>query len=274
MKKLPIGIQTFQDIRRDEFIYVDKTSLIYELVLYYRYIFLSRPRRFGKSMLIDTIKCLFEGRKELFLGLYIENRWNWEQSFPVVKIDFTSGDYKKLNLTEKIGEILRDVIQYHDLSIVWHADESILFKRVLQQVHQKYKTKVVILVDEYDKPILDCLTQTELAQNNRDILRGFYSVIKGCDAWIQFAMLTGVSKFSKTSIFSGLNNLFDITLFQRCATICGYTEEELDIYFADYLESVNRNELKKWYNGYCWDSNSPKVYNPYDILLYLNTKKF
>ncbi|GIV43450.1 MAG: hypothetical protein KatS3mg035_0573 [Bacteroidia bacterium] len=146
------------------------------------------------------------------------------------------------------------------------------FREIILELHKKYQQKVVILIDEYDKPILDCITDHETAKANREILKGFYSVIKGADEYLRFVFLTGVSKFSKTSLFSGLNNLEDITLSKKYANICGYTHDDLLHYFQDYLQNVDLEEVKRWYNGYCWDIQTPKVYNPFDVLLFLENE--
>ncbi|MCS7074171.1 MAG: AAA family ATPase, partial [Bacteroidia bacterium] len=252
-QELPIGISSFEKIREQNFIYVDKTELIYQLVKTYGSYFLSRPRRFGKSLLVDTIKNLFEGRKELFEGLAIYNHWNWEQKFPVIKLDFTSGEFKYSGkLLEKIFKILFDNYQYHQIPYTQSNNYNIDFQNLIQKTYAKYNQKVVIVVDEYDKPILDCIEDKNQAVEHRDILRDLYSVIKGSDEYLRFVILTGVSKFSKTSIFSGLNNLTDITMMKDFATICGYTHDELLNNFSIYLEQVDLDEVKRWYNGYCW----------------------
>lgn len=275
-KNLPIGISSFESLITGNYIYVDKTSLIYELVKGFNKFFLSRPRRFGKSLLIDTIHCLFEGKKKLFQGLYIYDKWDWSQKFPVIKIDFVGSQFTNSEkVKNRLFENLKEIINYHQIDIEFSNDLDILFHRIIHELAQKYQQKVVILIDEYDKPILDPILNTEVAKNNREILKGFYSVIKANDANLQFVFLTGVSKFSKTSIFSGLNHLNDITLNKQYANLCGYTHEELLYYFKDYLQNVDLEQVQKWYNGYCWDVEKPKVYNPFDILLFLeNDKKF
>lgn len=274
-KDLPIGINTFENIIKYNYVYVDKTKFIYEITRKLGKYFLSRPRRFGKSLLLDTIKCLFEGKKELFEGLYIYDKWDWNKKYPVIKIDFVGGNFIETeNLKKRLYENLIEICEYHQLEIAADNDLSVWFRRIILSLHQKYQQKVVILVDEYDKPILDCITDTQTAIQNREILKGFYSVIKASDEVLQFAFLTGVSKFTKTSIFSGLNNLWDITLEKEFATICGYTHEDLLNDFSEYLEGIDLEEVKRWYNGYCWDIEEPKVYNPFDILKFLHNKKY
>ncbi len=269
MKKLPIGIQTFSEIIKSNYYYVDKTKVLSELVANGKYYFLSRPRRFGKSLFLDTLKEAFEGNRDLFRGLYIENNWDWSKKNPVIRIEFGSGQLRIASeLDQKITEILNEHANTVSISF---KNETISgkFRELIIGLEKKYANKVVILVDEYDKPILDNITNKEMAREMRDGLRNFYSVIKGADAYIQFVFITGVSKFSKVNLFSGLNNLQDITIDSDYATICGYTEKELSI-FEERLVDVNREELKLWYNGYNFLGDS--VYNPFDILLFLRSR--
>ena len=271
MKKLPIGIQTFSKIREDNYCYVDKTPLIESLLHSGSYFFLSRPRRFGKSLFLDTLKEAFSGNQELFKGLYLEDHWDWNVVYPVIKIDFGGGVYKDpKRLETSIREIFRELIDKEALII---ENETIagIFRELIVELEKKYSNRVVILIDEYDKPILDNITDSLVAKQMRDGLRDLYSVIKTSDAHIKFVFITGVSKFSKINLFSGLNNIEDITLNKKYATICGYTESELSV-FQDYLVDVDRDELKLWYNGYNFLGD--KVYNPFDILLYLRNKEF
>lgn len=271
MKKLPIGIQTFSEIIQNNYCYVDKTKIVSDLIGSGKLFFLSRPRRFGKSLFLDTLKEAFEGNQDLFKGLYLENNWDWSIKYPVIRIDFVTGVLKTNNeLDLRIGEILRE--HANNVSIQLKSDTiSGKFRELILELEKKYSQKVVILIDEYDKPILDNITESERAKEMRDGLRNFYSVIKGADAHIEFVFITGVSKFSKVNLFSGLNNLEDITLDNNFATICGYTENELSN-FGEWLEGVDREELKVWYNGYNFLGES--VYNPFDILLYLKNKKY
>jgi len=271
MKKLPIGIQTFSKIREDNYCYVDKTPLIESLLHSGSYFFLSRPRRFGKSLFLDTLKEAFSGNQELFKGLYLKDHWDWNVVYPVIKFDFGSGITKTSSeLDEVIHDKLNRIIRTENLEIN-SINLSEKFKDVILSLEKKYSNRVVILIDEYDKPILDNITDSIIAKQMRDGLRDLYSVIKTSDAHIKFVFITGVSKFSKINLFSGLNNIEDITLNKKYATICGYTESELSV-FQDYLVDVNRDELKLWYNGYNFLGD--KVYNPFDILLYLRNKEF
>lgn len=271
MKKLPLGIQTFSKMIEDNCYYVDKTKFIPQLLENGTYYFLSRPRRFGKSSFLDTLKEAFEGNEKLFKGLYLEKNWDWSKKYPVIKISFGGGVLKreeKLDIV--IQEILEDNAKIHNI-IFTKTSISGLFRELITELYYKYSMKVVVLIDEYDKPILDNITDKETAAKMRDGLKNLYSVIKDMDAFIKFVFITGVSKFSKVNLFSGLNNLTDITLDHRYATICGYTEDELSI-FQERLVDVNREELRQWYNGYNFLGD--KVYNPYDILLYLDKKEF
>ncbi|MGC8926503.1 MAG: AAA family ATPase, partial [Myxococcota bacterium] len=270
MKKLPIGIQTFEKIIGENYCYVDKTEIIYRLINSGTYFFLSRPRRFGKSLLIDTIKCLFEGREELFKGLWIEGRWDFSKRYPVIKIDFGSGVFKEREeLRKGIFYILDENRRALGVEIGGHTLTNTYLNDLIVRAVEKYGERVVILIDEYDKPILDNIEDPEVAREMREELKNLYSVLKGADAYIKFVMLTGVSKFSKVSLFSGLNNLSDITLDERYATICGYTQSEFESVFREYLDGVDMEKVKLWYNGYNWLGE--KVYNPFDILLFLDS---
>ena len=271
-RKLPIGIQTFRVIRDDDCYYVDKTDYIARLVAEAKHYFLSRPRRFGKSLLLDTLKELFEGNEALFAGLDIHPNWDWAIRHPVLRLSFAGGNFKvpsflEANFMEKLAAIEREFQVSDD-----YATAPGRFANLIAALHRQAGRPVVVLVDEYDKPILDALDEPELARANRDFLRGVYSVIKDSDAHVRFTFLTGVSKFSKVSLFSGLNNLTDITLEPAYSAICGYTEQDLDRVFAPELEGLDRNQLRHWYNGYSWLGET--VYNPFDILLLLRRREF
>lgn len=271
MRKLPLGIQNFPEIRNDKYVYIDKTQIALNLVESGKYYFLSRPRRFGKSLFLDTLKCLFEGRKELFEGLYIHDKWDWDRKYPVIRIDFAKGVLKTRDeLKEKLSSFLKANADDSGVEIS-SASVSTGFEELIRECFRKYKMPVVILIDEYDKPILDNITDEKTAIEMRDGLRDLYSVIKGMDQYIKFAFLTGVSKFSKMNLFSGLNNLRDITLSSEYAPICGYTQKDVEQSFVEYLDNVDLDELKNWYNGYSF-SGEP-VYNPYDILLFFQEGK-
>jgi len=266
MKKLPIGIQTFGKIRSQDFIYIDKTDIALQLIQNGAYYFLSRPRRFGKSLFLDTLKNIFEGNKALFKGLYIYDKYDWEQSYPVINISFTGGViHDRQYLDEKINNQLQLAADKFGIEFQFNNISDKFYELVLG-IYKKFNQEAVILIDEYDKPILDNITDPDIAVEMREGLKNLYSVIKDCDEYLKFVFLTGVSKFSKVSIFSGLNNLKDITTDERYAVICGYTQDDLERAFKEYLVSCDLDEIQRWYNGYSWLGE--KVYNPFDILLF------
>ncbi len=282
MKKLPLGIQNFPEIRNDRYVYIDKTGIALDLAENGKYYFLSRPRRFGKSLFLDTLKCLFEGRKELFEGLYIYDRWDWEKKYPVIKISFGGDVFRSADYLEKcITGLLEKNERDNEVTVLNRETTGNYFRFLIEACYRKYGMPVVVLVDEYDKPILDNITDEANAIEIRNILRGFYTSIKDSDQYIRFAFLTGVSKFSKMNLFSGLNNLRDITLSPDYAAICGYTQKNIEESFSEYLDGVDLEELKKWYNGYSFSGKpahsqpacNPLVYNPYDILLFFQEGK-
>ncbi len=269
MKKLPIGIQTFSSIIEGDFVYIDKTPQIVQMLQGAGRYFLSRPRRFGKSLLLDTLNQVFEGKKALFEGLYLEDQWDWSQKYPVLRFDFADGMFaSRAELDEEIRSQLRLQQNKHQVECE-EGSVSAVFRSLIQAVEKKYQQQVVILIDEYDKPILDNIEQTEQAAELRDGLKSFYSVMKGQDAHIRFIFMTGVTKFSKVSLFSGINQIKDITLDQRYSTLCGYTEQDLRTEFSGHLVGVDWHKLKTWYNGYSFCGEA--VYNPYDILLFLDS---
>ena len=272
-RKLPIGMQTFRKIREGHCYYVDKTAYIRQLLDEGEHYFLSRPRRFGKSLFLDTCKELFEGNEPLFEGLAIHDRWDWSVRHPVLRLSFGSGPFKEPGyLHEEVMDQLQ--ILEEESEVVAHHDAApARFRHLIRTLHQRAGRPVAILVDEYDKPILDALDAPEVARANRDFLRGLYAVVKDCDAHIRFSFITGVSKFSKVSLFSGLNNLKDITLNPRFSAICGYTDADLDTVFAPELGGLDRDQVRDWYNGYSWRGED-KVYNPFDILLLFDTREF
>ena len=269
LKKLPIGIQTFSEIRQEGYLYVDKTPQVRQLVEQGKYYFLARPRRFGKSLLVSTLQALFEGRRELFSGLAIEPVWDWDTRYPVIKISFGGVARDLPEMKALVAAILRSNQQR--LGIECHETPSggVWLKELIEQARQKYGQKVVILVDEYDKLIVDNLDQPEIASQGREVLRDLYTTIKDSDEHVKFAFLTGVSKFSKVSVFSGLNNLKDISLDPRYATLCGYTQHDLETTFAAHLHGADMAQVRQWYNGY--NFLGERVYNPFDILLFCDS---
>ncbi|MCI5146877.1 MAG: hypothetical protein D3923_15480, partial [Candidatus Electrothrix sp. AR3] len=267
MKKLPIGISTLSEIIKDDYVYIDKTQEALELIDNYKYAFLARPRRFGKSLFLDTLAEIFAGNKELFKGLYIHDRYTFDK-YPIIRISF-SGD---LRSPDGLRKTLMASLRYNKKRLGIECDDdtnfAVCFKELIENVDDAYQQRVVILIDEYDKAILDNLDQLNVALENREIIKSFYSVMKDCDRSIRFVFLTGVSKFTKTSIFSGLNNLTDISEKSRFAQICGYAEEDLTRHFPDLLRRVDYEKVKNWYNGY--NFMGKKVFNPYNILLFID----
>ena len=271
MKKLPIGIQTFSELvdPAENYVYVDKTEAVNTLVTSGKYYFLSRPRRFGKSVLLSTLYELFSANKPLFKDLFIEDKWNWETRYPVIRISFGSGDF---STEENFNTTLHDNLRSNQRRL--NLDDEILkqkpnscFRDIIELACQKYQQKAVILIDEYDKPILDHITDKKTARFNRDKLKGFYSIIKDLDEHLKFVLITGVSKFAKMNLFSGLNNLQDVTIDETYATICGYTQAEVEDNFAAHLTGVDMDKLREWYNGYNYFGEP--IYNPFDILLFI-----
>ena len=282
MKKLPIGVQTFSDIIHEDYLYVDKTREIYNVLSSGKYFFLSRPRRFGKSLLISTLHEIFAGNQELFKGLYIYDKIDW-QSRPVIHLDFLLIPHDTEDrLLYGLRETIKTIVEAHQLHLEMQ-EYDLAFQQLIMKLAEKYQQKVVVLVDEYDKPLIDAIEKPDIAQANRDILRNFYGVLKGCDPYLRLVFLTGVSKFSRVSIFSGLNNLDDITLEPQFATITGITQEELESYFADYLTLLQQSKklskddfldrIRFWYNGYSWDG-STLVYNPFSLLNFFKKQQF
>ena len=271
-RRLPIGIQTFRKIREEGYYYVDKTDYVRRLAEGGTHYFLSRPRRFGKSLLVDTIKELFEGSEELFRGLAIHDGWDW-LAHPVVRLDFSSGNYREPDALRQQAADQLDAIERETAVDARYATAPSRLSHLIRTLRKHTGRRVAVLVDEYDKPILDALEAPEIARANRDFLRGLYGTIKFCDADIEFTLLTGVSKFSKVNLFSGLNNLIDITLEPDYSAICGYTEADLDAVFAPELPGLDRDEIRDWYNGYNW-LGGENVYNPYDVLLLFRRRVF
>lgn len=284
MKHLPIGLQTFRDLVTGNFVYVDKTDIIYELIKKKSVYFFARPRRFGKSLLISTMQSIFEGKRELFKGLAIDQfDYDWTPK-PVIRIDFSGVDRStpKIFLIS-LKKYLLDVGQNFDLILDLNDQPSDMLKSLVSQLYAQYGP-VVLLVDEYDKPILDHLKDPEVAEQMRIYLRNFYDVFKFLDNYLHFVFLTGVSKFTQTSIFSGLNNLHDLSMKDLTATLCGYTKQEIEKNFEHHVQNfasklgVSGAEiidmLEHWYDGYIFEWGCEKVFNPFSVLKSLDDKKF
>lgn len=270
-KILPVGVAAFANIRKDNSYYVDKTPLIIDLLTTSRCVFLSRPRRFGKSLTLDTIAKLFAGQKDLFTGLYAEHHWDWEQTHPVIRLSFAN-EPEQYNINQLRSRIVTKLRRNADVLGVELDEEKLshdvgdAFGDLIFKAHQHYQQQVVVLIDEYDKPLIDNLSDKAIALEIRGILKSLYSQLKDLEEIIRFAMITSVSKFGQMSVFSGLNHIDDITLESRYSALCGYTQEELETVFAPELVGVDLEKLKLWYNGYNWNGES--VYNPFDILLF------
>ena len=283
--KLPIGIQDFESLRKDGYLYVDKTEQVYRLVSEGRYYFLSRPRRFGKSLLISTIKALFQGKRELFKGLAIDQKEDWDWAVhPVLHLDLNTNKYDKPEvLSQKLDESLNEWETLYDCARP-DLPLGMRFEKVIKSAYEKTGQRVVILVDEYDKPLLQAIGNRELQDEYRGTLKGFYGALKSMDGCIKFAMLTGVTKFGKVSVFSDLNNLRDISLDYDFHSICGITEQELLSYFPTQIDALaersklTREEciekLRRMYDGYHFDEDSPGMYNPFSVLNTFQTRKF
>ena len=286
-RKLPIGIQDFESIRKDGYLYVDKTGYIYELVHRGKPYFLSRPRRFGKSLFLSTLKAYFEGKKELFEGLKIdglerENEDAW-QKYPVFYIDFNKNNFKENNAIE-------DVLDAHlrEWESIYGNQEkdktlSVRFQYLIKKAVELTGKKAVVLVDEYDKPLLEGADE-EMIEHNKAVFKGFFSTLKSYDGYLKFVFITGVTKFSKISIFSDLNQLNDISLDYRYSGICGITDTELNSSFEPEIESLAANngltkeecleKLKQMYDGYHFHQNSEGVYNPFSLLSAFDKREF
>jgi hypothetical protein len=280
----PIGIQSFTEIRQGGYVYVDKTADIYKLASTGKYYFLSRPRRFGKSLLVSTMEAYFKGRKELFEGLAIENlEKDWEE-YPVLHLDFTGSRYTELSdLQTALDQQLSKWESLYGIASKY-TDPSARFKDVIDAARSKTGMRVVVLVDEYEKPIIDNIDNPGLMEQFRRELQGFYNVLKGKDDLIRFALLTGVTKLSKMSIFSGLNNLEDISMSPDFSSICGITSDEIKSYFGESVEALAKfnhlsvtdcyAKLAKMYDGYHFSIVSEGVYNPFSLLNAFKSKLF
>ena len=277
MKKLPLSRQDFKELILDNCIYIDKTQLIYRLITQGFEYFYSRPRRFGKSLLVSTLREIFRGNREIFKGLWIYDKIDWEEH-PVIEIYFNTLDYKNIGLNMGISKELDRIAKRNNIQTTENSI-ALKFKEIIEILGQN--KKVTILIDEYDKPIIDYLDNIPQAEENREILKNFYSVIKGSEQYIRFLFITGVSKFSKVSIFSDLNHLTDITLDETYNELTGITKTELKQYFSEYVQLLQEKykftypdifqALEDEYLGYSWNGID-FVYNPYCLLNVLSTK--
>jgi hypothetical protein len=279
MKNLPIGIQAFSDIRTNpnNYLYVDKTQYIYQMATTGKVYFLSRPRRFGKSLLLSAIENLFKGEKEMFEGLFIYDKWDWGKKSPVIKLDFGSFSTDSSEaLRKSFAFFLKRQAENFEINL--EASEIALpkaFEDLITKLAAKSSSKVVVLIDEYDMAILDNISNPEIREANRRILHDFYRVLKAKDEFLRFVFITGVSKFAGVSVFSGLNNIKDITFHEKYNSVCGYTQAELENNFPEHIAAsaqelqISKQDLldkiKHFYNGYSWNGKET-VYNPFSTL--------
>lgn len=276
MRKFPIGIQTFEDLRKKNFLYVDKTALVWRMANLGKPYFLSRPRRFGKSLLLSTFEAYFQGKKELFEGLAIEDMETEWNEYPVLHLDLNA---EKYDSSEKLHEILSRHLSQWELQYGKGIDENTLpgrFTGVIRRANEQTGQQVVVLVDEYDKPLLQAITNLQLLEEYRQTLKAFYGVLKSADRYLRFVFLTGVTKFSQVSVFSDLNQLNDISLDYSYATVCGITREELKKTFEPEIEIFGRKnhqtpeevvtEMARNYDGYHFHPDGEGVFNPFSVL--------
>ena len=285
MKGLPLSIQTFADVITGNCVYVDKTQYLHSLLLPAKSAyFLSRPRRFGKSTTVTTLEAIFQGRKELFDGLFIATTDYAWPVHPVIRLDMKYASHPTVERTEQgLTSLLEDVARIYQVALTEPLVDDKL-KQLIRLLREKTQQKVVVLIDEYDKPLIDLLDDLPEAKKIQGVLKRFYGVLKSADEHIRFALITGVSKFTKVSVFSDLNHLSDLTMDTRYAALCGYTQEELELYFVDWIaqlaktENKTKNEtlekIKTWYNGYRLTKADIKVYNPWSTLHLFDKQSF
>ena len=277
LKRLPVGIQTFSNIIEDDMLYIDKTEYIWNMIHLGKYIFLSRPRRFGKSLLVSTLEAYFEGRKDLFKGLFIETVEKEWTEYPVLRFSLSTA--KHCNKEELLLELSNKLTHYEAIYGKGAADEvkpNQRLKGIIERAYKKTGKKVVVLIDEYDAPLLDVVHEEKTLPVLRNVMRNFYSPLKDCDPYLQFVFLTGITKFSQLSIFSELNNLKNISMRADYAGVCGITEEEMLTAMSDYIDDFAEalqttregaiEGLKQQYDGYHFTWPSPDIYNPFSLL--------
>jgi len=286
MKKLPIGIQSIREILEEDQVYIDKTGFARDLIVNGKHYFMSRPRRFGKSLFLNTLEEIFKGNKELFKGYQIyESDYDW-QEYPILHFDFAQIlSTTPEQLETGLQEALQDEAKFHGVSITGSSSPSQLKRLVIELAR---KNRVVVLVDEYDNAIINNLKYPKVAEKNRDLLKAFFGTLKSLDRYLKFTFVTGVSKFSQVSLFSGPNNIKDITMDSRYAGMMGYTEEELKSCFSEHIQSIVQNkkeqgnpatetnildEIRTWYNGYRFSRAETYVYNPFSTLNYMDEKE-
>ena len=277
LKRLPVGIQTFSNIIEDDMLYIDKTEYIWNMIHLGKYIFLSRPRRFGKSLLVSTLEAYFEGRKDLFKGLFIETVEKEWTEYPVLRFSLSTA--KHCNKEELLLELSNKLTHYEAIYGKGAADEvkpNQRLKGIIERAYKKTGKKVVVLIDEYDAPLLDVVHEEKTLPVLRNVMRNFYSPLKDCDPYLQFVFLTGITKFSQLSIFSELNNLKNISMRPDYAGVCGITAEEMLTAMSDYIDDFAEAQeitregaiegLKQQYDGYHFTWPSPDIFNPFSLL--------
>ena len=282
MKRLPLAISNFPEIIEENYVYVDRTKEMYDLINYSKYVFLSRPRRFGKSLLVSTLESLFQGKRELFKGLWIEDKVKWEK-YPVIRIDFGRITYKSLDIFEdQMSILIEKYAAKYEASLPSNHYVGKMNDLILH-IYEKTGKRVVVLIDEYDAPIARHIADIDLANKYQDSLRDFYSILKASNNEIKFMFLTGISKFAKMSIFSVINLMKDVSLKPRFNNLVGFTKQNVQHYFRDYLlqfaqktdktETELLEEITLWYDGYSWDGKN-RVYNPFSIVNVFQDQKF
>ena len=286
--KLPLGIQDFAKLINTKSVYIDKTEILYKLVTNLEYVFLSRPRRFGKSLTISTLDYLFQGKKELFKELWIYNHWNWKETNPVLRIDFSSIGDSQMGLANAINNKIINIANSYKITIQ-STNYISSFEELIIKLVEKFNQKVVILIDEYDAPIVNYIDVKNdkiiIAEKNREILREFYKVLKSNDGYIRFFMFTGITRVVKMNLFSALNNVKDISFSNEYAALTGYTEKEILHYFTEEIKNIQLQtfpelnfqqlieKIRYWYNGYNFGGKQT-MYNPFTFLNFIFDKEF
>ena len=272
--RLPTGLQTFRDVRERGCYYADKTEYVLQAAEDDKFLFLTRPRRFGKTLFLDTLAELYAGNKSLFRGLAVHDRWDWSRRHPVVRLGFARGNFNVCGYLHTNTMVqLERIARRAGVSAAYDTAPE-RFGDLIETLHESTGLRAVVLVDEYDKPILDALGDAATADANRDYLRGLYGTIKDCDAHIEKCFVIGICRFPRTSLFSTANQFTDLTLDSRYDAVCGFTDDELDRVFAPELPGLDRDAIRQRYNGYSWGDGGETVYNPYDALLLFRTREF
>jgi len=283
MKKLSTGISNFREIIENDYIYVDKTKTIYELIDDNFTCMLVKPKGFGKSLLISTMKEIFEGNKELFKGLYIYDKWDWTNKYNVIHLDFKKINYETPEkLEQSLYDFLVKIADKYEIEL-WGTLLNSNFSFLIEDIHKKTDKKVVVLIDGYDKPTIDSIENIELAKEILSDLFSFFTVLKASGKHLKFVFLTGVTKSFETSIFSGFNNVFDLTTHYQYPNICGFTQDEFESYYFEYINKFSKDKnietrklidlINRWYGGYSWNGKDFLI-NPKSAFSFISTAKF